>query len=295
MPDPGFKNILVPLDLSQSSLNALETAINIGVRNRSTIALLFVKETQSKYNNFFGDHNPLNIEDNAEDILQALCLNIRKKHSLDVVVFNAEGFVSAAIIDMSVRWNADLIVLGAHGASGFRQLFIGSTTYTVIKTATCPVLAVPSLNQSTDFRKILLPLRIDSAIKRDYLCLKDIFSNTNVHLEIMGLSKPNSSEYKYVFQNIITDFQASSPSNRLKVSNFFDRDIDVAESILYQIQLRKSDLLIITPSIDNSDEHYHVGPNAQKIISRCQVPFLSIRKSYDHNSYSRRDHAIARL
>lgn len=291
----GFKKILVPLDLSESSLNALDTAISIAVRNDSSIALLFVKDPQYQNINSSKDQNLLNIEDSAEDILQALRINIQKKYSLDVVVFNMEGFVSAVINEMSIKWNAGLIVLGAHGASGYRQLFIGSNTYTVIKTAVCPVLAVPSLNRSLDFRKIILPFRLDSTTDRNYLFLKDIFSGNNAHLEIIGLSQKNSVKYPDISQDLVKNFELLQSSNRLRISYSLNCDSDVAESILHYIQLKKSDLLIITPSIDNSAEYFFVGPYAQQIISRSQIPILSVRKPSDKRFSLKEDYSFARI
>ncbi len=38
--------------------------------------------------------------------------------------------------------NADLIVMGSHGASGFQEMFIGSNTEKVVRNSDVPVLVV---------------------------------------------------------------------------------------------------------------------------------------------------------
>jgi nucleotide-binding universal stress UspA family protein len=39
--------------------------------------------------------------------------------------------------------NADLLVLGRHGHTARLGLLVGSTTRTLLRTATCPVVVVP--------------------------------------------------------------------------------------------------------------------------------------------------------
>jgi nucleotide-binding universal stress UspA family protein len=59
---------------------------------------------------------------------------------------------------------ADLLVLGTHGRSGFQRLFLGSVTEKVIRKATCPTLVVPpraadvAPDAPVQFRRILSPV-----------------------------------------------------------------------------------------------------------------------------------------
>ena len=53
------------------------------------------------------------------------------------------GRAAHVIVDEARRWNADLIVMGTHGTSGFQHLVLGSVTEKVLRRAGCPVLTVP--------------------------------------------------------------------------------------------------------------------------------------------------------
>jgi nucleotide-binding universal stress UspA family protein len=55
-----------------------------------------------------------------------------------------EGSPAVAILNLATRHNCDLIVMATHGRTGLRRFVLGSVTEKVIRTATCPVLAVPS-------------------------------------------------------------------------------------------------------------------------------------------------------
>lgn len=54
----------------------------------------------------------------------------------------AHGRAHAAILEQARKMDADLIVMGAHGRSGFARMFIGTTAERVVRKAACAVLAV---------------------------------------------------------------------------------------------------------------------------------------------------------
>lgn len=75
--------------------------------------------------------------------------------------------------------NADLLVLGTHGRSGFERLMLGSVTERVIRKASCPTLIVPSHAPDADPDE---PVRL-----RRILCAVD-FSETSARALRYALS-----------------------------------------------------------------------------------------------------------
>jgi nucleotide-binding universal stress UspA family protein len=140
----NIRHILVPVDFSEASLNALDTALAIARRHAAAVHILHVTDTTFDFT-LAGDgyNTSQNYLDNSTDILQALAATIQQKHQLMPQVLSEEGYVCACIVKNGIHVQADLIVMGTHGASGFRDGFIGSNTYSVIKHASCPVLTVP--------------------------------------------------------------------------------------------------------------------------------------------------------
>jgi nucleotide-binding universal stress UspA family protein len=57
-------------------------------------------------------------------------------------VIMEKGHVSDVIADVAWRYNADLLVVGTHGRSGFKKLALGSVAEAVLRMAGCPVLTV---------------------------------------------------------------------------------------------------------------------------------------------------------
>ena len=65
---------------------------------------------------------------------------------------------AARIVEVAGRIEADLIVLGTHGRSGFERLLLGSVTEKVVRTSKVPVVTVPPPSVSTStlpFRRVL--------------------------------------------------------------------------------------------------------------------------------------------
>src|ERR1700679_1064044 len=62
---------------------------------------------------------------------------------LEVTHFNEFGATGDGIIKCSKEFNADLIVLGTHGRTGFDRFLMGSIAEYVVRHSEVPVLVVP--------------------------------------------------------------------------------------------------------------------------------------------------------
>jgi nucleotide-binding universal stress UspA family protein len=61
----------------------------------------------------------------------------------EVAILVAEGHPAEEIVKAADENGVDLIVMGSHGLSGYRKIFIGSTTERVLRRTFMPVAAVP--------------------------------------------------------------------------------------------------------------------------------------------------------
>ena len=63
--------------------------------------------------------------------------------AVPVVTAVESGAPAAAIVEYASRSRIDLIVIGTHGRTGVTRTLLGSVAERVVRTAPCPVLAVP--------------------------------------------------------------------------------------------------------------------------------------------------------
>jgi nucleotide-binding universal stress UspA family protein len=71
-------------------------------------------------------------------------------------VLMAEGATAARIAATAGEDGADLLVVGALGASGWRELVVGGVAHAVVQAAPCPVLVVRRRSPPADLRRLVL-------------------------------------------------------------------------------------------------------------------------------------------
>jgi nucleotide-binding universal stress UspA family protein len=137
-----FEKILVPLDGSESSLHALEKAVQIAKKFDGGITLINVYSvssfnvTPSQVFTYV-----LEIRKSGELILSK-GKKIVKAEGLQVETFLKEGHIVEEILKMAREGNFDLIVIGAKGISRLKEILLGSVSHGVTTHAPCPVLIV---------------------------------------------------------------------------------------------------------------------------------------------------------
>ena len=139
--------ILCPLDLSECSRHALAYAVAIAKRYGATISSLFVVPPATALIPA-GDLGPYPLavftaEDRARlrDELEQFVKGVAG--DVPVAATVAEGNVVAEILRRAAALDADLVVMGTHGRSGFERLMLGSVTERVLVKTAFPVLTVP--------------------------------------------------------------------------------------------------------------------------------------------------------
>ncbi|MDG6223110.1 MAG: universal stress protein [Candidatus Bathyarchaeota archaeon] len=137
-----FKNILVPIDGSKSSLRALDKAVQIAKKFDGKIMLINVywisafRLTPSQLVDFV-----VNIRKAGEEIL-AEGKKIVQTEGIPVESILKEGHIVEEILKTAKEGNYDLIVMGARGVSKIREILLGSVSYGVLSHSPCPVLIV---------------------------------------------------------------------------------------------------------------------------------------------------------
>ncbi|MCL2112795.1 universal stress protein [Lactococcus protaetiae] len=136
-----YKNILVAVDGSEQSYNAVGEATEIAKRNEAKLVILTVKDI----NRYYGMAGAGRIETPgldriAEDILAKAAKLV--KNEVEVRTEEIAGNPKHRIVKFAEEEGVDLIVIGSTGAGFFDKLMLGSTTRYVVDNATCNVMIV---------------------------------------------------------------------------------------------------------------------------------------------------------
>jgi len=147
----AYKRILIAVDDSDCSKKALKHAVMLAKNMDSYLGLVHVTEpvTPANYgaDPLLGQQAILIPETNAIQEANGLALLQQIKEDLSefhqVSIFNRIGVPRQEILNVAEEWEADLIVMGTHGRTGFDHFISGSVSESVLRRASCPVLVVP--------------------------------------------------------------------------------------------------------------------------------------------------------
>jgi nucleotide-binding universal stress UspA family protein len=143
----SFKRILCPLDFSKSALAAFEIAIEMAQRDSAELLVLHVIEGRPVVSEWFPTHRlgemTVRMEEKAHQAVNTLLTcTAPKTRGLAVATIIVNGVPFVEILKQAATWKADLIVLGAIGATSVDEIIFGSTAERVLKGAACSVLVV---------------------------------------------------------------------------------------------------------------------------------------------------------
>ena len=147
-----MKRILVPVDFSHNSSDALRFAGEIALKSGAEIFAV----------NVYSGTRPLKVmAPILEDKMLSFTMHALRRHDnlkLSVKysfhVINNSKFVNG-ILSSGMLAEMDLIVMGTKGASGLKEVFIGSNTFTLAQKIDLPLIAVPRNTFFQGMKRIL--------------------------------------------------------------------------------------------------------------------------------------------
>lgn len=147
-----MKNILFPTDFSPAANNAFIYALELANELEASITAIHAyKLPDIKGINMLYSvqevYKTINVEkfQNHQDAIPVL-RTLAEEHRLGYIPINhilRQGDTIPTILQAADAEQSDCIVMGTTGASGLKEIFVGSVAGEVMEQANCPVLAVP--------------------------------------------------------------------------------------------------------------------------------------------------------
>lgn len=141
-----FHKILVPVDFSEHSTLALDTAVSLAKDFGASLTIVHVYEPLAvavpQGYQLFSEAQLTRL---FEELQQALAQQRQRAEAAGVAKVAAELLHGFAVSEVQnyARENAfELIVMGTHGRRGLSHAFLGSVAERLVRVAPCPVLTV---------------------------------------------------------------------------------------------------------------------------------------------------------
>lgn len=189
-----IKTLLVPVDFTEKSSNAVTMAVHMAGRHEARIILFH------HFSNYYiidrtGKQavGTDTVQENfamAEKGLRELKHSIEKQDPLlrvDSIIGNSSLIDS--MNEYIISENVDLVIAGTSGRQRIKELFLGSASYEILTGVHCSVLLVPEKCHTYDFGKVLVPVRVTEHLHEKMVLSQTIARKNNAKISLLGVCK----------------------------------------------------------------------------------------------------------
>lgn len=276
-----FDKILVPMDLSPTSIIAYDHALYLAKHLNAEIHLLHVTETatvNNLINNIFkkepkdGEKDVSKVEPRFDEFIA----DLEKNHGIKAYKKFMEGTVYIQALQYAKEISAGLICMGTHGSKGVENFIGGSNTFRVLNQAKCPVLSLHEVSGTKGIKDIILPLdssrdtreKVDDAI---YIAKK---FNSTIH--VVGVSTSSDEMVLNRLRVVTKQVEDYIKEDKINTTFGFITGKNLANITLDYAKEKEADLIIIMTEQESSSG-FLAGPYSQQMINQSNIPILSVK------------------
>ena len=165
------------LSSSENSVNTLQYAIDLATVIKADVYVLRAYKAHSKAGTMINIDALLERESNL--YLRSMINSVDRK-SLDIKLISAKGDVLDSIATVNKEIGVDLIVMGPKSNSIKEEVFLGSTSGSVVKQSSIPVLIVPEAYVFKPIETVL------TAFKSGIITKKNVLSPLRFFIKIFN-------------------------------------------------------------------------------------------------------------
>jgi nucleotide-binding universal stress UspA family protein len=272
-----INHILVPIDFSECSLNALKYAANLA-RKLGTADLLImhayaIPVTYGEMGMYSSITSLTTQMDNEiEESFKKLKKDVPELNEVPFTTLSKQAFAVDAILSLCTTSDIDLIVMGTKGASGIDEILLGTNTNSVIRNTECPVLVIPENAQYRAIRNIALASDYKPIESRVLDPLKKIIKVTGSTLHVIHIGDkegldPSEAEEARKFEQHLKNV----PHHYHFIVNG-----DLEKGLNDYILKKKIDLLALIPRKHKFFDMILGKGESKKIIFHTKTPLLAI-------------------
>lgn len=273
-----MKTILVPTDFSKAADNALKIAKIIARRTNSTIHVA----------NFYSipvvDYSYPDVSISAEIMEQnrkAAIHNMEelvKELKFDAYTVNTTvemGLIAEETVALANEINADLIVMGTTGASGFLNKIMGSNAARVMQRTVRPILLIPEKSTINEINDVVY---LDQFESDDTDTMVKLFSfGEDIGFKNIKILNVNTNFFfKPISGELLELLKRTFGENKVKLETV--DAVDVKEGIDKYLAENNVDLIVMSTNKKTFLERIFAKSNTQEMALYSNLPLLVYHK-----------------
>lgn len=274
-----MNRILVPVDFSKDSINALEHALFLVNKIGAHLRMLHVKKTEDFQVPYHFDE----LEDTFIHTVQEYFEKLLERHNSQYLVNEGifdfkirKGSVYREIVNQAKYGDAFMIVMGTHGTSGFEEFLIGSNAFRVVSHAPCPVLTFRNDFKRKRLSRIVIPIDVTPKTRKKIPIVADIASCCGAQVHVLGVHESSDDVIVRRVENYMDQAVSYLEQAGVKVIKSMRKGDNITNSTIEYAREVDADLIAIMTNQTQSSKHLFMGSYAQQMVNSSSLPVLSV-------------------
>jgi nucleotide-binding universal stress UspA family protein len=276
-----MKKIIVPIDFSKHSEFALKAAASIAIKNGAEVMALHMLEMSDTL---------LTSSDSNEVPKIVYFMKLAEKRfkkflekdflkDINVTPMIKQFKVFSEVNEVAKEHEADLIVMGSHGASGLKEFLVGSNTERVVRNSEIPVLVVKNDLETTDFKTIIFATDFDEEDIRSYLNASSMFDKDGINMILLYINLPNENfRSTQEIESRVTNFLTKADGNLDSIAKVaYQADYTVEQGVLNYANKIDADLIVISTHGRKGISHFFAGSIGEDIANHAIRPVMTFK------------------
>lgn len=258
--------VIVPVDFSETSLNAARYAAQLLVGHYGVTLVLYHSYTK-----------PAEAA-KSEEALEQLKQELMGKYivKIETLAYEEHDFVDG--LERTARHRkADLVIMGITGKSALAQAFFGSNTLKMAETKACPVLIVPQEAEFKQINNVMLTSDFkDTHNTTPSALIKNFLDVFRPQLHVVNVDKDhyisltdNYEKEKQDLRELFADYRPEF---------YFMRLFDVDEAINLFAEERNIDLIIAVQKNHSFMEKLFSTSRTKTLAYHSKMPILVVHE-----------------
>ena len=269
------KNIVVGVDFSNSSHNAMRHAVSLALKTNAEIHLVWVK-TPGVSNNITDDggNNYIHKVQTSLEEWKNECKLEAPNVEVNTVVL--EGKVHVEILKYASNLSVPIVVMGTHGTSGFEEGYIGNNANRLIKDARMPILIMrENIEIKRDLHNIYAPIDLSFETLQKMRYATYLAKCFAAKVTIAGVYYPNNADTRHII-----NVQMRHASDMCEDHNVRHEMVpltvqrDYVQTLLNHAHEQDANLIVIMR--EESETDFTSSSNMTEILSTSKMPLLII-------------------
>ncbi len=271
------KNIVVGIDFSDCSMNALEHAVIIARKAKSDITMVWANHLDYSKEIFSvePEHIRNEVQKRFTGLVEKYSPQLAEGTGID---FRMEkGKVYKVICQVAKETNAFLLIVGTHGSSGFEEFWIGSNANRIVSASKLPIITIRAgVDSNKNLKTIVMPLD-STKITRKKLPITALLARYfDAEIHVLGVFTSSAENIRARIENYVAQTETYLNENNVRYRTVFLEAGNITDTVLDYAKKVDANLISIMTEQETTTANLWIGPYAAQMVNHSPIPVLSV-------------------